>query len=1535
MSKSTSSLAGHPEEYRSFAGSKWRGKLFASERIFKKSLEQQQSNEQDLAYFLQRNPSKPGEAATERVGEHHIDTGTTSKLPYASGDLDIAPPENIYHKAKPRNNKGHQVRFVASAPEIIGEGGDQAEAPPTYVARKKVSKIDTTLTGQKTLQTTSTGRSKVVGDKLLSASNEPEYEDATTVSADTLEKHDWGDRRLRDPGDFFPGHWSRNGHHDPVSPLSTCSDNAEVGPAENNTKSPRSSMLLKQPPRSEIDTYEGSLTLSTSPSPSSMLPGASSPARCNQATSDDGQASRKMSAQPSLRLRQESSAAAADGKTKPISLRDVARNIGLDALDDFDIRVRRFDAIFLLGVTVGEDPMRISLGQWIRAAMWWFLKGRGELELAVRSRRVSTGSQSPSMQRDIGTDLKQAYLDLAKARWIIRDITANHPDTKRLGDVSAQATVPIIQSLGNRTLASLVETRLSLIAHMRALTMSMKRNGRLPSDTFEIGSLNARVLYESPRLPESVGVALSNSNSRSTYGSATHSLPLGDTDRYFTFCRAFGTGSLTSRNRSWDTVYMPCIVSITRAKDSLNLTAMISNQDCTLDITIGAEKTKDVGLTWKDVRWSGSDMHIYVSTDIDLCIQMMESDFKALRNICDYIRKVKKDFQGRDGEELLFENGLDDFQCLQSKRHPSSFPTDPVKSCRTRLFAKTRVHSDSVSHRRIYAGHRLMVTTPPQAKSLNSVSQQYGDGLPTIIGLGQREGEPKLALRVPHSSQLLLTFKIWDDLDFFYNTLTQRRIFNDEAGSALLTLQAFSIALIPSEDRPLDHNDMHIPDHRWQHVEVISPKAKNCHPHSTQIEHPQQIRIIAQCEQGILTDPINLGKGLPSIQESELTQSAPGELQISLSVNNCNEIKLLRPPQPELSLTLTDHGLSDRLLESWEGMLRAIGRSANVKSYHFQSLSGADISVSPASLFCVDDHIDLHTFEAMVTGFNVAFDGYGTTTTTPGSQLTPCLNSFVTHFAISRPRKGVPIHKQWEADAARIQLLRQDKTIQLLAFFKDFSHGTCMNFVLNATDNYETVSKAGGYFVRLVDAKFALPKRNGVPMNEFLCLDIPEYPGEDDDILIGFQNETASLKTYTVMATDTNGIGVIEHVAPPQCYNPPNRYDSSTLAVHADDILNEGSDVAPAFHVSSTFRYATNPNELVTARDLKTLRSANSHIYSRETAPNSTRLEALLQALLTAQAVTYTSGLAALHAAYVFLKPKKISIGGGYHGSHGVLALHTGLTGAKVLALDCNAQELGKGDVIHLETPVNPTGEALSIRKFAGKAHSRGAYLLVDATFGPPGLQEPFSLGADLVMHSGTKYLGGHSDMLCGVLASRNQEWARGLKEQRTYLGSVLGNMEAWLGIRSVRTLTLRVERQSASATNLVSWLDSLLKGGSHGHGVGDGAVVQQVVEKVHHASLQHLDMKPWLKEQMPNGFGPVFAITMKREDLARRLPSKSELFHHATSLGGVESLIEWRAMSDDTVDRRLVRVSIGVEDWVDLREDLMRGFRALHEQVV
>ncbi|CAK7225640.1 hypothetical protein SBRCBS47491_005959 [Sporothrix bragantina] len=400
----------------------------------------------------------------------------------------------------------------------------------------------------------------------------------------------------------------------------------------------------------------------------------------------------------------------------------------------------------------------------------------------------------------------------------------------------------------------------------------------------------------------------------------------------------------------------------------------------------------------------------------------------------------------------------------------------------------------------------------------------------------------------------------------------------------------------------------------------------------------------------------------------------------------------------------------------------------------------------------------------------------------------------------------------------------------------------------------------------------------------------------------------------------------------------PHTLSRATRAVHADDYINVHRAVAPPLQVSTTFRYNDDPAELRAWDNTDPHAPYDSHTYSRDTAPNTTRFEAILSDLIGQPTLTYASGMAAFHAMIVFLNPRRVAIGAGYHGCHGVLDVMKKLNGLEKLDL-LSASDLDKlqpGDVVHVETPLNPTGEARDLAHYARIAQAKGCYLTVDATFAPPPLLDPFQWGADVVMHSGSKYFGGHSDILCGVLsvhkkyikdpASREAKdnWIAGLKYERLVIGGVMGNLEGWLGVRSMRTLELRVERQSKNAAQLVAWLAAEQK--------KEGSLVSQVVERIHHASLQPeaADKDSWLNQQMPRGFGPVFSVVLRNETQARRLPSKLELFHHATSLGGVESLIEWRAMTDPHVDRRLLRLSIGVEGWEDIQADLERAFAAL-----
>ncbi|KAL7750454.1 hypothetical protein RI367_004228 [Sorochytrium milnesiophthora] len=393
----------------------------------------------------------------------------------------------------------------------------------------------------------------------------------------------------------------------------------------------------------------------------------------------------------------------------------------------------------------------------------------------------------------------------------------------------------------------------------------------------------------------------------------------------------------------------------------------------------------------------------------------------------------------------------------------------------------------------------------------------------------------------------------------------------------------------------------------------------------------------------------------------------------------------------------------------------------------------------------------------------------------------------------------------------------------------------------------------------------------------------------------------------------------------------------STRLLHAD-LDGRELEVSPPISTTTTFRQPIDPASaafLQQDENLPTSQQAAAHIYSRDSAPTRARVETLLGSLENACAVTYSSGLSALYAAKPYrsiallhFQPCRVAVREGYHGTHEVIRLYARGRGDKsgfaVIDID---DEFTAGDLVMLETPKNPRGEVADVRAYSKRAHECGARVLVDATLAPPPLQYPLDLGCDVVMHSSTKYLGGHSDLLAGVLMVRDKQVANALAKDRTNLGSVMGNLETWLLLRSLRTLTVRVTAQSSGACKLVSWLHSLKR-------ARDGAdkELAALVHAVHHASLLTGEAGAVAQAQMPGGWSPVFSVELCTEQVARAFPYLLRIMQPATSLGGVESLIEWRRQCDPHVSPLLLRVSVGLEDPDDLINDWRQALQRANE---
>jgi len=369
-------------------------------------------------------------------------------------------------------------------------------------------------------------------------------------------------------------------------------------------------------------------------------------------------------------------------------------------------------------------------------------------------------------------------------------------------------------------------------------------------------------------------------------------------------------------------------------------------------------------------------------------------------------------------------------------------------------------------------------------------------------------------------------------------------------------------------------------------------------------------------------------------------------------------------------------------------------------------------------------------------------------------------------------------------------------------------------------------------------------------------------------------------------------------------------YAPATMAAQAlgpIDPLTKG--IIPAIHPSTTY-----------IRD-EDNQYRNGRVYARPHNPTFEPPEALLTALEGgAASMTFASGMAAATAVFLACKPgdhilaPKVmywSLRNWLMGAATEWGLQVELVDMSDLAAVKAAVRPGKTALIWVETPANPMWTISDIAGLAELAHSVGARLAVDSTCATPILSRPLSLGADIVMHSATKYLNGHSDVIAGMLTTGKLDefWGR-VVAVRAQIGAVLGTFEAWLLQRGMRTLAIRVREACRSAQAIAEALSE------------DDRVLEVLYPGLPGHSQHNL-----AATQMTGGFGGMLSVRLKAgEGAAIKAAAKTQLWKRATSLGGVESLIEHRSSVEgptSPVPTDLLRLSVGIEDAGDLIADL------------
>ena len=325
--------------------------------------------------------------------------------------------------------------------------------------------------------------------------------------------------------------------------------------------------------------------------------------------------------------------------------------------------------------------------------------------------------------------------------------------------------------------------------------------------------------------------------------------------------------------------------------------------------------------------------------------------------------------------------------------------------------------------------------------------------------------------------------------------------------------------------------------------------------------------------------------------------------------------------------------------------------------------------------------------------------------------------------------------------------------------------------------------------------------------------------------------------------------------------------------------------------------------------------------YSRIANPTGRRVEEVLARLEGAEdALLFSSGLAGVSTFFETVRSGQRIVAPRvmYHGAADWLRRLAERHGIDVAFFDATepgalerAVQAGATAVVWIEPSVNPTWDVIDVRAASAAAHAAGAILAVDATVAPPVTLRALDLGADIVFHSGTKYLAGHSDVTAGVLATGavDARWEE-INRARTLMGGVLGPFECWLLLRGMRTLHLRYERQSANALAIARHFE---------HHPG--------LEAVLYPGLESHPGHAMAARQMQGGFGAMLSLLLAGDaEAARRVATRTRLFVPATSLGGVESLIEHRATVEgpnSVVPANLLRVSVGIERVDELIADL------------
>ncbi|KAI9743119.1 MAG: hypothetical protein M1818_003414 [Claussenomyces sp. TS43310] len=991
-----------------------------------------------------------------------------------------------------RNKKGLLVRFTDQQPEIIGQGGDEAEEPPSQISASRKRAYSHPPTNIQLLQVEQHSAASTQDRNPTGRNSESD-----TFRPQPIRRIQTGHTPTAEPstGSQARMYQEFNSHRSEVTASNDCKPLSEAPtgkpadfPSYGSQMQPGTRTYLgrtslekfKDTPLELVDAgshhsvlrkgSDGRPSQSTTAPPGTHFPRKIQAAPPTSEVQDtigleharDTKSRINSVDQPeealkSVRL------AVLDHHHTATSLLSSSITSGGDALEDFSARVQHLFKLFLLSAESVVPLKEPSVEDWIRAASWWFLRGRAGIEQAAHNRPSSSDGQ---LRQELFR--QQAHADLAKSSWIITEVVPQRPEMGDHALSNLDESLRAARSRGDAYDSDVIDRRQAILSNLRKLAMSMKRNNLLPpspDDAPLSSGIDHTIWVAYPPSTPDLAAILSGSSSFVTGPQVriSDALPLGDTTQAFNYGRMFVDLCLEGEGLDPQQFRYTCVLSICRKCLDRNLTIMLSSQNGLVTLCIQPDKSQ--GLSWHDVRWHTSiaSLDIHLSRGLVARIHCSPHDYKTLWGMYDYTSKTHSNIQSRKDEALLYENTVKSFQYF-SHDPQGNFPRELLHDCHVRIFEKTARENIGVGTFNKHHGFRIALVTNVNMKKLSGISQDLSSQVPIRYNFMRAEGDLQALLlgfgELAEQTTMILGFGSVKDRAKCYECLVGwpqnyeivlahigLEEYQIENATDVLGMPCLSFSSKGQEIRVIDERS----SDSWDPV-----KPKRLSSHTT--------RLLVSSRECIVNDRFSIG-------------SAELKFCLATQLQTCTLV-MLRKPQDDMTLCITEGHNGTELDCEMRKALHTVANRETKRTYRFSNIE------------------DLHRFQTAITGFSILFDGMA--------------NS----FNISRRRMVVPIHKRWEAPISRLQIVKQDKIVQLVAFFEGFSHGDCMNFALRATDAFETFSKGGSFSVRLVDAKFAIPK--GASGNDerhegidkcYVSLDEPDFPSEHDDIIISFDSE--------------------------------------------------------------------------------------------------------------------------------------------------------------------------------------------------------------------------------------------------------------------------------------------------------------------------------------------------------------------------------------------------------------------------------------------